>query len=536
MHNEAKKEQELERGERTVGGFRRLCLVLVGALTLIGCDTVARISFQHATLNEVHTSGVTPLARTCGSPKDGLVARVVFTGTDGGVIRPGDSVGGQDFSLANTDVAVGGGSFEEARTENCSGISCASGFSCEKPSLSQSVRSCTAAATLTANNSPKFVSKLDKDQTFVVVLETSASVRAMYAGKTKDTIQYDYNNDGVIDAKDEQLLTEASVNYSVANANKLPKEQDELNAFVSRMLRPYADAARAAKDRDNVNTRFGLYLFGEKLTYSGATGKNKGGYASGLIEASAALSTANVSTLGEQELADPFGALERIVGPNPETASVPTLVKDAKNQETVLVLFVDGPDDVRRDPSEAIKRLKENNVRVFIVHTDPAVSDLDHVSVLYPDIPEYYANQSTACKSDADCYSFEACRVPMKITPGTVVSEKRCVVNRDKDRDQGRTGPVDAYARMACETGGGYIYLRDTLKVAKEQKIDLAWYPYALDGLWELPLYTGAAEKLKAKTSYRMSASLEVKGGDKTKSILLNNLGSKADTRSALVP
>lgn len=55
----------------------------------------------------------------------------------------------------------------------------------------------------------------------------------------------------------------------------------------------------------------------------------------------------------------------------------------------------------------------------------------------------------------------------------------------------GRVGPIDDYAQVACATGGGYIYVPEPEALSNQ----LSWLPRVLDGLWEVPVEVNALDR-----------------------------------------
>ena len=169
--------------------------------------------------------------------------------------------------------------------------------------------------------------------------------------------------------------------------------------------------------------------------------------------------------------------------------------------EKYAILVVDGPDDFRNiEPQQVIDAARAQDVRIFIVHYDAAVTVSTNEGLfLIPDSTTYVAAQDTQCTSDADCENFEQCRPVTtfadrpnsevtfprdKIYVGdnpTAARQTFCAIRRDGN---GRIGPIDDYAEIACATGGGYLYL-DSLDQARNQA---DWLPTVVDGLWEQPV------------------------------------------------
>ena len=161
-----------------------------------------------------------------------------------------------------------------------------------------------------------------------------------------------------------------------------------------------------------------------------------------------------------------------------------------------LIVFTDGPDDsVTYDPAAAasqedaaavwrsnltlaVSSAREANARVIVLHLDSGIGP-DGVSTLAPD--------------------------------------DRNAVPFPRDRD-GRTGPLEAYAELACQTGGHYFYLRDPRALP-------AWFDtveYLFDGHWSAELQTPLADPSGA---YFLGAEFRVSIGERSKGAALGQLG-----------
>jgi hypothetical protein len=168
--------------------------------------------------------------------------------------------------------------------------------------------------------------------------------------------------------------------------------------------------------------------------------------------------------------------------------------------EKILTVVVDGPDELRLpdlDVERVVAAAQAVDARIFIVHIDTPVQatginpSTDAEISLFPDEPGYVRAQGAgfASEADCDCKNFEACRAPTRYAaaPGDPIDFPAdpgalyCVPEYGED---GRIGPIADYERIACATGGGYIYVPDPGDLLTQAD----WLPYALDGLWELPV------------------------------------------------
>jgi hypothetical protein len=161
--------------------------------------------------------------------------------------------------------------------------------------------------------------------------------------------------------------------------------------------------------------------------------------------------------------------------------------------EKHLFVIVDGPNEVfdsNATKEKILEMLEEHGIHLFIIHFDAAID-----TTLVRDPLAYWAGSKLCrddetcmgappCGSDADCENFEECRAA-KIYPadqaGTITTTPLpyCL---PKYRDDGRLGPNNAYADLACRTGGNYFYFSN----ARAMVQPLKEIPAALDGQWSI--------------------------------------------------
>ncbi|MFB6264790.1 MAG: hypothetical protein ABEL76_14365, partial [Bradymonadaceae bacterium] len=151
------------------------------------------------------------------------------------------------------------------------------------------------------------------------------------------------------------------------------------------------------------------------------------------------------------------------------------------------------------------------NVRLFIVHLDRAVDK----SKLRDD-PQYYGRQDDRCSSDSDCRPWEVCRkVHGYSSKAGRLSENDpndnwrsgefCMPQRN---DAGRFGPIETYSKLACASGGGYMYLKSPTDLTSALK----WMPLTMNGLWEATVTSQALRRgnYTSGAGVRIGGSLEV--------------------------
>ncbi|MFB6264475.1 MAG: hypothetical protein ABEL76_12765, partial [Bradymonadaceae bacterium] len=157
------------------------------------------------------------------------------------------------------------------------------------------------------------------------------------------------------------------------------------------------------------------------------------------------------------------------------------------------------------------------NVRLFIVHLDRAVDK----SKLRDD-PQYYGRQTDSCSSDSDCRPWEICRKVHGYSSqsGEITSDdpkdnwrsgEFCMPQRN---EAGRFGPIETYSRLACASGGGYIYV----KSPSDLSWALKWTPLTMNGLWESTVSVQKIRRGKYTQGegVRVGASLQVTAGGNT--------------------
>lgn len=148
------------------------------------------------------------------------------------------------------------------------------------------------------------------------------------------------------------------------------------------------------------------------------------------------------------------------------------------DHEKFLFVFVDGPNEVWDGTDDAdgpetyeqtLQELQELGIHVYIVHLDAEVDP-----TLIRDVPTYYAGNTNCqddaacmgappCSNNGQCANFETCR-PATVygenmgDPVTMTAASYCLPTYN---NEGRLGPIDYYADMACRTGGNYMYVSE---------------------------------------------------------------------------
>lgn len=183
------------------------------------------------------------------------------------------------------------------------------------------------------------------------------------------------------------------------------------------------------------------------------------------------------------------------------------------DHEKFLFVVVDGPNEVwdaEATRENVLAKLQEHNVHTYFIHFDTAI-DAD----LLRDPLSYWAGSKTCrdddtcsganpCATNADCQNFEECRTVTlygeTANAGTSQTPLNyCVPNY---RDDGRLGPINAYADMACRTGGNYLYFTNP----RSLEPSLKELPAALDGQWTYEAVINSLDPERATSGfYRLS-------------------------------
>ncbi|MFB6372809.1 MAG: VWA domain-containing protein [Bradymonadaceae bacterium] len=352
-----------------------------------------------------------------------------------------------------------------------------------------SLKRCNAPTSISVD-SVEYASSRQLTQRFGLLIENVASLEGFYPSRA-NTAFYDANGDG---QAEKPPITNGNPGYA-------SDPSDLRAAALQEMLPRWQGAVGVAQGE----THFGFWAIRSKnapvSTVAEATGESDQVWTTKRETIAKAVTeqfdTNSVQTGSRAEI---WQAIETVLEQG-YTAS------EYEGQEKILTVVVDGPPELPpsssgTDPSKVIAKANKHNVKVFFIQFDPPVESEEN-QVLIRDDPAYYKAQSGTCSSDSDCtWSWETCRevrgyssqpdgdVTSSINgtgeaAGTWGSKKRnfqpksyCMPERGPN---GRFGPVQLFARLACRTGGGYRYL----KTAADLKWAMRWLPYTMDGLWE---------------------------------------------------
>lgn len=512
---------------------------VMSALPSLGCDTVALISFQERNFAALQSPGLTPTADSCGGSDGGAVMRFVMIGDDRIPIRPGDTIEQEvidislaSLSLSNTKV------FEqpdELCADNSSCVFEGDNFTCSlaDESYDSTLKRCQRDGSLALTGAVEFASNVDKPQLFGVVYENAGSLDGWLP---EDVAQYypDWDNDGTADGNQDVTL----------NNGRASDGRKNRHTALSSMINDWEIAAELSI-RENRKTFFGLWQF------SGTSSADVRSLVADVVPDGESFWTESPATA--RRAADTFKNSEE---PTRKRANVYQAAVEVLEEgfgqdkfdgyDKTMVLFVDGPDDLRSPNFTATKVIdaaKEQGVRIFVVQLDAALDEFssDNTTPLLRDDPRYWQAQDAACASDEDCESHETCRVPMaystqpggtaEITPGGATY---CMPQRDSNQ---RSGAIHGYQQIACETDGGYIYAKFSRASANSSSQALSrrmqWLPLTMDGLWKVGATLDVIENgdVAAAQPYRVQSEFSVSVGQKQQTFSFSQLGDPSAGR-----
>lgn len=179
-----------------------------------------------------------------------------------------------------------------------------------------------------------------------------------------------------------------------------------------------------------------------------------------------------------------------------------------KEYEKFIFVFVDGPNEVF-DPEHDYKKLLEESrklgVHLFFIHLDAAIDP-----TLTRDLPEFYAGnlkcqkdtncKMNPCNTTTECQRHETCRsarVYGKTKADSVKDSplKYCLPTYN---NEGRLGPIDELADLACHTQGNYIYISDIESMSDYW----AYLSTVINGQFSIQMEVSALADSALKDSY----------------------------------
>jgi hypothetical protein len=161
------------------------------------------------------------------------------------------------------------------------------------------------------------------------------------------------------------------------------------------------------------------------------------------------------------------------------------------DHEKFLVVVTDGPNEVKDQDAtfqDVLDKANNMGIHLMIMHLDARVD-----ASLMRDLPSYYAGDAACrqndcgypspCSSDSECLNFETCRKATIYAD----SEEASVSQTEQrycmpDYENGRLGPINQYAQLACQTEGQYHYLTNPRQFSRYARL----LPYSFDGQWSI--------------------------------------------------
>ncbi len=494
-----------------------------------GCDTVARIVWSDVAFTEIYSAGISTVGTgfaTCEGTSGKAVMRIALRDSNDAPITPDTVLGGSQIDFSSSSISFTDSAIFDLPNAQCDD-NCSGEFSCLTPPAvnESSYRRCTDTSStgVSVDGNPRFVSETTSTQLFGVMLELTNSWRGELP-ESITNLNPDFDGDGRGDAG-------ASLALQGFNNDRATDQRGSRLSLIQSMVTNWNDIRSNAQQLYQTETLFGYWTFGG----SGAVTQSQIANLDSTPDdtefvASNGRAVAAVNAItgndGNAEQAAIFESMVTVLESsngyaNPQYTSA----------EKILTVVVDGPDGLRLpafDAERVITAAQAVNARVFIVHVDSSIettgintSTGTEIPII-PDDPEYYQNQGEgfAAEADCDCRNFEVCRNVTQYSsqPGSntdVPSPARasnffCVPEYGED---GRIGPVDDYSRIACATGGGYIYVPDIGDLITQAD----WLPYALDGLWEVPVNIEAIsrESVPSGQPYLIQTNMAITlGGD----------------------
>lgn len=173
------------------------------------------------------------------------------------------------------------------------------------------------------------------------------------------------------------------------------------------------------------------------------------------------------------------------------------------DHEKFLIAIVDGPNEVKDENAtyqDVLDRAQELNVHLSIIHLDAPIDPST-----MRDLPTYFRDEDSSgypptCSSDSDCLNFETCRnatIYADEPDGNVTQtdEQYCMPEYNEN---GRLGPNEQYADLACQTEGHYLRLRNP----EQFTYYIQRLTFAFDGQYSIEAEVSAFGKQDLNDSY----------------------------------
>jgi hypothetical protein len=484
------------------------------AVTASGCDTVAQIEFSGRTFQSIHTSGFTPPASSPANPQscEGVMVgagggdmrlRFVLADNQTRPIQLGGTVDNRAVELTSDSVELGESALMQTGTCDPSAADqCVEDFTCglapnipDEPGNDVCLREDSAFSIADTPEAIDFIAETDEHQVYGLLMEGSGSLTGWNPEGSMGA--WDQDGDGV---------AETPPSNSPVIGEPIATDFRDERFVAADSTRKYWDEAYLVARAESRKTYYGLWSFNTNIdptSHVANVAANELPWTEESTTVRNAMDDYDDET-NRNSRANVYEAMQNLITSQYDSGAMSALgLARPDSVDKQLVVFVDGYDDMRDEGiasiNSVIEAAKTNNVRVFIVHLDPKLQEPSRLR----DDPDYLADQEP-CGSDADCKNFESCTSPRGYAPttdgnvelpaGVDANETYCVPNRD---EFGRTGPIHDYARLACETSGGYMYVPSADALTN----NLNWTPLALDGLWEAKLSSGEIRRGRSPTA-----------------------------------
>jgi hypothetical protein len=445
-------------------------------------------------------------AGSCDGVSDD-VAQLRFVVTDGlGSIDPGVVAQRGGFSVALDEVELFEPQPERACVAQCGQRAMTCGPTLEGADALPELTRCHAPLRASAS-APRFVAT-KPDRVFALLMENTTSLTGRLPA-SMEQLYPDRDGDGITDAQwSTQLLQEPERATDARSGRYLLANQ--LLADLQTVVWRAQDAGHEAW--------LGMWTFGGAP--SSLASMLSGDAQLGALGLDVAVHYASQTPMREE--AAIYEAMLAIITHNERLAK-----PELSDAEKMLVVFVDGPDEQRSATQSAervIEEARARKVKITIIHLDPSIPKKSASGEPYlPDLPSYVERQAP-CGSDADCHSFEQCRQttgyallkdqPPMIPANVDLTQKYCHIKRHPA--DGRTGPIDAFAQIACETQGNYIYVPDAGD-AGDFAARANGLVYTLEGSWESEVTLDGLGALKRAQPYKVQLKATVTLQDSAK-------------------
>lgn len=501
-----------------------------------GCDTVALVSFQEREFSGVESPGFTSTSGSCNAIENGeATLRFVLLADDQTPIQPGQVVSNQTVDALTADQVE----FSDSALFELPDVPCSAGecrlaeMTCSTaPGIAEEagVNRCLRDTSVALAGPIQFESDTTKAQLFGVMYENAGSLEGWLPADVGDKYP-DWDGDGTAEGQQDPGVVRARASDA----------EGRRKAALTILGTNWVTAMQNAL-RENRTTQFGLWEFSgqstqEVISLVSKVHPSEQVWAAGAGIVESARESTNFSRVSGTR-ANVYQAILHVL----DTAYAPS---EFTGHEKTLVVFVDGPDDLRLpqfSPQAVIQRATDLAVRIFIVHLDAAQEPTTQGGTpVHRDDPEYWSNRvdgqpiQEPCDDGSSCKNFEECRVPVgySSTPGGAIEidpmgQTYCMPTRD---DNGRIGPIEEYSRIACATDGGYIYVKD----AQGLRPRMDWLPFTMDGLWKADVVVDdlANRTVPSDESYKLQTSMRVTLGGITRSVDFSQRGEAAPTDDA---